>query len=73
MTRKDFLFLADALKQGRPALPWTGVRYPLYLGWRRAVTSVADAIAAQTNKFDAELFCKNAGVVETEATTGERQ
>lgn len=63
MTRKDFLFLAAALKKARPALPWTGPRGHLYAGWEAAVRGVADDIAAQTRAFNVGLFLQNAGVV----------
>jgi len=63
MTRKDFVFLADALKRARPDLPWTGLRRHLYDGWEDAVRGVAVALAEQTKAFDAALFLKNAGVV----------
>lgn len=63
MTRKDFLLLADLLRRGRPPLPWTGTRAFVYEGWENAVHEVAAGLAEQTNKFDVELFKKNAGVI----------
>jgi hypothetical protein len=62
VTRKDFLFLADALKRARPALPWTGLRAHLYEGWEAAVRQIAFDIHEQTEKFDVQMFFKNAGV-----------
>lgn len=63
MTRKDFLFLAAALKKARPAMPWTGLRSHVYGGWEDAVRAVAYELSEQTRKFDVPLFLRNAGVV----------
>lgn len=61
MTRKDYILLAEALKNARPVsgLPSSPARFTQ---WSDDCESVADALAAQSRGFDRELFLRNCGV-----------
>ena len=56
MTRKDYLLLADALKQSALGRAVMGD------GWLCAVEAIADALKKSNPRFDRALFLKNCGV-----------
>jgi hypothetical protein len=67
MTRKDYVFLAAALKASRPPFPILGQRVREYEGWKQAVRGVSAALSEQSSKFDAAMFEHNAGVLTPES------
>ncbi len=55
MTRKDYVLIAEALRESRPQMG--GIE-----GWNCAAIGVADALARDNPRFDRERFLKAAGV-----------
>lgn len=60
MTRKDYILIADALKDARGTMLLTAAAY--HSGVDNAVHRLADALARDNPRFDRERFLKAAGV-----------
>lgn len=56
MTRKDYVILAKALRNARPATFSDGAKSHEYTVWLAAACSVADALMADNNRFDSDRF-----------------
>ena len=63
MTRKEFVFLADALRaETNAAHPTDDYARGFADGRRDAIRTLATAIRRVKGQFDVELFLRNAGV-----------
>ncbi len=61
MTRKDYVLIAEALKNARPDPHGTTISRHRYDGWHVSACALADALANDNPRFDRERFLKACG------------
>lgn len=63
MTKRDYIVLANALKNARPLFGSTvNIRTIKYGQWQQDVAHITQALQANDSRFNAELFLKACGV-----------
>jgi hypothetical protein len=69
MTRRDYILLANTLRDARPGPP--GYRSTSQQTWMYTVCRICDALKEDNPHFDRVLFLMNAGVRGSEAIYGD--